>query len=170
MGKKTIWKDVDNEQAQAIASTKKNILVTARAGSGKTSTLINRVLFLLLHLNIKPSEILILAFNTKAKLEVYQRILFILSADCEKYYREHIDEAKKASRTKKDEIEIEENLLMEAARKYKIAVPYVLTFHALSHAFVKPKENLIFNNYDADQMAHNEFLQSIINEMIPRSR
>ncbi|MEG3438206.1 UvrD-helicase domain-containing protein [Pannus brasiliensis CCIBt3594] len=64
----------DREQLIAISSVTKDIQVIARAGSGKTSTLVNRVLFLQKHCRIDPSEILILAFNKKAANEIQERL------------------------------------------------------------------------------------------------
>lgn len=73
-----IYKKVDQEQSKAIGSVENNIQVIARAGSGKTSTLVNRVLFLQKHCHIDPSEILILAFNKKATEEIQERLAFSL--------------------------------------------------------------------------------------------
>ena len=46
----------------------------ARAGSGKTSTLVNRALFLQKHCGIAPGEMLLLAFNRKAAEEIRERL------------------------------------------------------------------------------------------------
>ncbi len=62
------------EQALAIGAGEKNIQLIARAGSGKTSTLVNRALFLIKNCNIHPNEILLLAFNKDAASEIKQRI------------------------------------------------------------------------------------------------
>lgn len=59
---------------QAIGEVENHIQVIARAGSGKTSTLVNRVLFLQKHCRIDSSEILILAFNRRAAEEIQERL------------------------------------------------------------------------------------------------
>jgi len=64
----------DLEQAAAIASVHHNVLVTARAGSGKTSTLITRVAFLMKHCRVTPNELLLLAFNRAAAEEMRVRL------------------------------------------------------------------------------------------------
>lgn len=64
----------DADQLQAIAATEKRVLVTARAGSGKTRTIVNRAIFLTEFCNVDPSEILILAFNRAAAAEVLNRL------------------------------------------------------------------------------------------------
>ena len=64
----------DAEQAAAIGAVKDNILVTARAGSGKTSTLTSRAIFLNKHCGVSPDEILLLAFNRSAASEMKSRL------------------------------------------------------------------------------------------------
>ena len=62
------------EQAQVIANTQNSLRVIARAGSGKTRTIAQKILFLVYFLNYKPGQILALAFNRKAKEELEGRI------------------------------------------------------------------------------------------------
>jgi len=64
----------DKDQLNAIAATEKRVLVTARAGSGKTRTIVNRAIFLTEFCDVDPSEILILAFNRTAAAEVLNRL------------------------------------------------------------------------------------------------
>jgi len=58
--------ELDHEQASAIAATGGHILVVARAGSGKTTTLVNRAVFLQEHCGVPPDQMLLMAFNRKA--------------------------------------------------------------------------------------------------------
>ena len=64
----------DPEQAAAIGAVEGNVQVVARAGSGKTSTLVNRALFLQQHCGVAPDEMLLLAFNRKAAEEMQKRL------------------------------------------------------------------------------------------------
>ena len=64
----------DDEQAAAIGAVEGNVQVVARAGSGKTATLVNRALFLQQHCRIDADELLLLAFNKKAAEEMKERI------------------------------------------------------------------------------------------------
>ena len=64
----------DEEQATAIAATDGDVKVTARAGSGKTFTLVARAVFLIKHCRVEPQELLLLAFNRKAAEEIKNRI------------------------------------------------------------------------------------------------
>jgi DNA helicase IV len=64
----------DIEQAAAIGTIENHVQVVARAGSGKTSTLVNRALFLQKHCGVAPDEMLLLAFNRKAAEEIQERL------------------------------------------------------------------------------------------------
>ena len=61
----------NSDQVRAIARMDKRLLVRARAGSGKTTTLVARTVFLLHHCKLSPLEIILFAFNKSAaeKLE-----------------------------------------------------------------------------------------------------
>ncbi len=72
------WPKPDQEQAVCIAEVWKHVLVRARAGSGKTSTIVNRATFLIKHCGVSPAEILLLAFNKKAAEEVNKRFKILL--------------------------------------------------------------------------------------------
>lgn len=65
---------LNDEQAETLIATEKNTLVTARAGSGKTRTIACRAIYAIEKENIKPEEILILAFNKDAAKEIRKRI------------------------------------------------------------------------------------------------
>ena len=65
---------LDPEQAAAVAASAGDIQVVARAGSGKTRTLVTRALFLQKHCRVSPHELLLLAFNKKAADEIKLRL------------------------------------------------------------------------------------------------
>lgn len=65
---------LDEEQAAAVAATSGDVKVVARAGSGKTRTLIARAVFLQRHCGVSPREQLLLAFNRKAAMEIRDRL------------------------------------------------------------------------------------------------
>ncbi|MFN5958978.1 MAG: UvrD-helicase domain-containing protein, partial [Planctomyces sp.] len=64
----------DPEQAAAIGAVHDNVLVTARAGSGKTSTLTARAAFLINRCGVAPEELLLLVFNRAAADEMKRRL------------------------------------------------------------------------------------------------
>ena len=65
--------DLDPSQMAAVQSITGPVRVLAPAGSGKTKTLINRILNLL-NQGIPPEKILALAFNKKARDEMQERL------------------------------------------------------------------------------------------------
>lgn len=65
---------LDKNQAKIVGDRHKNTLVTARAGSGKTRTIVAKIVYLLAHEHIKPNEIIVFAFNKKACLEINERV------------------------------------------------------------------------------------------------
>lgn len=74
VAKATDFTHLSEEQRMAVASTTAPTLVTARAGTGKTTTLVARACSLIQDLEIAPEEILILAFNKKAAQEIADRL------------------------------------------------------------------------------------------------
>jgi DNA helicase IV len=66
--------ELDDEQSRAIGAVEDHVQVVARAGSGKTRTLVSRSLFLQKHCSVSPNEMLLLAFNKKAAHEIRDRL------------------------------------------------------------------------------------------------
>ena len=71
----------DLDQAKAIASTNSSTLLVARAGSGKTSTIVRRMVFWIRLCEVDINEILVLAFNKKAATEVEERYRAFMHLD-----------------------------------------------------------------------------------------
>lgn len=66
---------LDEEQSQALADIADNLLITARAGSGKTTVLTCKGMILAERQYVQnPNAILMLAFNRKAAEEIRERI------------------------------------------------------------------------------------------------
>lgn len=65
---------LDIEQAGAVSTTSNDLRLVARAGSGKTRTIVTRALFLQLHCRVDPGAILLVAFNRKAVDEITKRL------------------------------------------------------------------------------------------------
>lgn len=64
---------LNQEQHQAATSTNSKNLIIASAGTGKTSTIVGRIAFLL-NSGVKPEEILLLTFTNKAAAEMVDRV------------------------------------------------------------------------------------------------
>ena len=65
---------IDAEQAAAVADESFNTIVVARAGSGKTRTIVAKIIYLVAKCMVKPSEILIFVFNANAAAEINERL------------------------------------------------------------------------------------------------
>ena len=65
---------LDEEQRKIIMSDDDNTLVIAGAGSGKTTTIMAKIKYLVDKLNIKPEEILIISFTNKVTEELKEKI------------------------------------------------------------------------------------------------
>ncbi len=72
---------LDEQQAEAVIAAGRDLLVSARAGSGKTGTLVARALFEMEKRGADPRKIVILAFNKKAAREVRERLSKITGED-----------------------------------------------------------------------------------------
>jgi len=71
---------LNQEQYLAATSTSEQNLIIASAGTGKTSTIVGRIAYLL-GKGVKPSEILLLTFTNKAAAEMVQRVADFFGKD-----------------------------------------------------------------------------------------
>jgi len=158
----------DEEQIAAISAVHGHIHVVARAGSGKTTTLVNRVLFLVKHCRIQPTEILILTFNRKAALEVRRRLLALFDQNAESAIASEIDrriiEAGQEKRINRDELEAA--AIDAVASQLKISLPHVMTFHALAYAIVHPEESLLHNGAEGESQGLSRVFQQVIDDQL----
>ena len=159
-----IQKIPDNEQASAIAAVNGHVQVIARAGSGKTATLVNRTLFLLKHCRVAPNQMLLLAFNRKAVLEIRRRLLGLLNDGAEVAVAEEVARRRRDAVQKNRNVldEMESNAVDAIAVKLKIELPHVMTFHALAHSTVHPEETILFNDSDGAEQRLNRVFQEVI--------
>ena len=161
----------DGNQAKAIGEIHRNIQLVSRAGSGKTSTIINRALFLVEHCNIYPEELFLLAFNKKAVLEMRRRFLFARHEKAKAEFESQKAKAfanpkKQKSTAKHQEQDFEEDIIDDVAERLGIELPHVMTFHALAYAIVEPNETLIYDDPQNSVFALSGSLQEVIAEHI----
>ncbi|MEP6646999.1 MAG: UvrD-helicase domain-containing protein [Saprospiraceae bacterium] len=76
---KTDLSALNEEQHQAVTSQEKRILVLAGAGSGKTKTLLQKIIYLVEEKGVSPTSILAITFTKNAANEMVDRL--IMSAD-----------------------------------------------------------------------------------------
>jgi DNA helicase-4 len=71
----------NEDQARAISRMDKRLLVRARAGSGKTTTIVLRTVFLVKHCRVDPRNILLFAFNKSAAEKLEADLLLALGLE-----------------------------------------------------------------------------------------
>ena len=81
---KTDLGNLNEKQREAVTSEAKRLLVLAGAGSGKTKTLLQRLVYLVEEKGISPSEILAVTYTKNAANEMIDRL--IMTADTENGY------------------------------------------------------------------------------------
>ena len=156
----------DDEQIAAISAVHGHIQVIARAGSGKTTTLVNRTLFLLKHCRIAPAEILILTFNRKAAREVSKKLLFLIDRNAESVLKAEINRRSKdtSQNQRLNSDEIEEGAIVAIASQLKVTLPAIMTFHALAYAIVHPEESLLYNGIEGESQGLSRVFQQVIDD------
>lgn len=73
---------IDAEQARAVIDKSQNTIVVARAGSGKTRTIVAKIVYLIAKCGVQPEEIMTFVFNANAAAEINARLTKMLV--CEK--------------------------------------------------------------------------------------
>jgi DNA helicase-4 len=120
---------LNSQQKKAVKTDKKRVLVLAGAGSGKTKTLLQKIIYLINDKNIKPSQILAITFTKNAANEMIDRL--IISADKSGEYEKVLFD-KNTSPVKKDE------LRFTNIKKYTwINKLTVRTFHSLCYTILR---------------------------------
>src|SRR6188768_252149 len=76
---KTDLSSLNERQREAVVSEDKRLLVLAGAGSGKTKTLLQKLIYLIEEKGVSPSSILAITFTKNATNEMIDRL--IISAD-----------------------------------------------------------------------------------------
>lgn len=156
---------LDDEQTLAVASVAGNIQVIARAGSGKTTTLVLRTFFLIKHCSVSANEILLLAFNKKAAIEVKKRLLFLLNGHASQHLKVQIQNYKTNHRNVlKSKEEIEARAIEKVVTELNVQLPYVMTFHALAYAIVHPEEAPLHDNETNQSLSRHT--QQIIDDYL----
>lgn len=135
--KKTDLSALNAKQAEAVVSDAKRLLVLAGAGSGKTKTLLQKLVYLVEEKSVSPSSILAITFTKNATNEMIDRL--IISADQTTTY-ESILTDKRLSKLEKDR----QRFLHQ--KKYKwIDGLTVRTFHGFCYSVLR---NYGVNEFD----------------------
>lgn len=159
----------DAEQSIAISSVHGNIQVVARAGSGKTTTLVHRTMFLIKHCDVAPSEMLLLAFNRKAAIEIRRSLLLRLVPEAREEIQREIERARRISKGgQQGSSSVDIEAVEAVAEKFAGRLPHVMTFHALAHAIVHPQGQILIDGQDSDSLGLSRVVQDVIDEFLQR--
>jgi DNA helicase-4 len=129
---------LNDKQRLAVVSDSKRVLVLAGAGSGKTKTVISKLLHLVGEKNVKPSSILAITFTKNAANEMMDRL--IVSSDDTNTYKSFIQNKS---------ITV---ALKDAERRRRIhEQPWISnltirTFHSLCYKILREQGNPVFDN------------------------
>ena len=134
---KTDLSALNDRQRDAVISENKRLLVLAGAGSGKTKTLLQKLIYLIEEKGVSPSNILAITFTKNATNEMVDRL--IITADDSNEY-ENILFDKYKSKTEKDVARY------SFTKKYKwVDSLTVKTFHGLCYGILR---NYGVNEFD----------------------
>ena len=126
---KTDLSNLNDGQREAVKSEDARILVLAGAGSGKTKTLLQKLIYLIEEKEISPSSILAITFTKNATNEMIDRL--IISADTSGQYETMLFD-KRSSKADKDKERIYNQ------KKYKwIDGLTVRTFHSFCYGILR---------------------------------
>ncbi|MGZ5134090.1 MAG: UvrD-helicase domain-containing protein [Flavitalea sp.] len=134
---KTDLSNLNDQQREAVVGKEKRLLVLAGAGSGKTKTLLQKLIYLVEEKGVSPSSILAITFTKNATNEMIDRL--IISADTTGQY-ENILVDKRMSKADKDKQRFANQ------KKYKwIDGLTVRTFHSFCYSILR---NYGVNEFD----------------------
>lgn len=134
---KTNLSSLNDKQREAVVSEDKRLLVLAGAGSGKTKTLLQKLIYLIEEKGVSPSSILAITFTKNATNEMIDRL--IISADQTGDYEKLLFD-KRLSKADKDKERFQQQ------KKYKwIDGLTVRTFHSFCYSILR---NYGVNEFD----------------------
>jgi len=116
-------------QREAVISQEKRLLVLAGAGSGKTKTLLQKIIYLIEEKQVSPLDIMAITFTKNAANEMLDRL--IMTADSTGTYASILHDKKKS----KDE---KDKARRDYIRKYKwIEGLTIRTFHSFGYNLLR---------------------------------
>ena len=130
--------NLNENQREAVLAENKRLLVLAGAGSGKTKTLIQKLLYIISEKNIKPSNILAITFTKNATNEMIDRLIIAGSNNSD---YESLISNKSITRQQK-----ETERRKQVQSKTWITNLSVKTFHSLCYQLLKNSGGISFDN------------------------
>ncbi len=120
---------LNDKQREAVISENKRLLVLAGAGSGKTKTLLQKLIYLIEEKGVSPSKILAITFTKNATNEMLDRL--IISADSTGEYEKQLFD-KRRTKIEKDK----ERFLQQKKHKWIDGLT-VKTFHSFCYGVLR---------------------------------
>jgi len=130
--------NLNTKQKNAVLSENKRILVLAGAGSGKTKTVISKLLHLVSEKEVKPSNILAITFTKNATNEMVDRL--IITSDKTNSYEAIIQSKHLTALYKENERK------KRVQEEPWISNLTVKTFHSLCYSILRNNGNPVFDN------------------------
>lgn len=134
----SIITNLNEKQRASILTEAKRVLVLAGAGSGKTKTVISKLLYLIFEKNVKPSTILAITFTKNAANEMIDRL--IVSSDTTNTYEAFIQN--KTTTVLQKDVERRKRIQEQPW----ISNLTVRTFHSLCYKILRDNGNPVFDN------------------------
>ena len=134
---KTDLSNLNEKQREAVVSEEKRLLVLAGAGSGKTKTLLQKLIYLIEEKGISPTNILAITFAKNAANEMVDRL--IISADTTLTYEKKLVD-KRLSKADKDR----ERFIQQKKFKWIDSIT-IKTFHSFCYGVLR---NYGVNEFD----------------------
>src|SRR6188508_1679120 len=126
---KTDVSNLNDKQREAVVSEDKRLLVLSGAGSGKTKTLLQKLIYLIEEKGVSPSSILAITFTKNAANEMIDRL--IIAADSSGKYENALSDKKVSAVAK-------ELLRQEYRSKIKwISALTIRTFHSFCYTVLR---------------------------------
>ena len=121
----TNFSKLNEKQLEAVKSESKRLLVLAGAGSGKTKTLLEKLIYLMREKRVQPTNILVVTFTKNATNEMIDRLVFASKNGEE--YKQFMNNPKKG--------EAEKNKYREDFKRANswLSNLSISTFHSFCH-------------------------------------
>lgn len=133
-----VLNSLNDKQKKAVLSEAKRVLVLAGAGSGKTKTIIAKLLHLIADKKVKPSSVLAITFTKNAANEMIDRL--IVSSEDSSEYEEFIS-SKTNTNAQKDE-KRRDKLRGDSW----ISKLTIRTIHSLCYKMLRENGNSVFDS------------------------
>lgn len=129
---------LNEKQKEAVLAENKRLLVLAGAGSGKTKTLIQKLLYLISEKNVKPSSILAITFTKNATNEMIDRLIISgeEGGDYESFINDKLITYQEKEKERRNRVQ----------NKPWLANLTVKTFHSLCYNLLKTSGGVSFDN------------------------